>query len=63
MFVFSRYTASIILGTIFLLIAMILYISLGLTVIQDYRSEEMYKKTECTVRDTEISSMNDKFEW
>lgn len=63
MFIVSRYTILIFFGTIFLLIALALYISLGLTVIQDYRSEEMYQKTECTVRDTEITNMNEKFNW
>ena len=63
MIVITRYTISILIGSFLLMASCIMYLSLGLTVIQDYMSESMYTKTKCTVRDTEIHSMNDKFSW
>lgn len=63
MMLLNRFIISILMGGILFLVGCILYLSLGLTVIQDYRAESMYRKTECTVRDTEIHNMNDKFSW
>ncbi len=63
MFAITRYTISVLIGSLLLMIACIMYLSLGLTVIQEYMNESMYTKTKCTVRDTEIHSMNDMFSW
>lgn len=63
MIVITRYTVSILIGALLLMASCIMYLSLGLTVIQDYMSESMYTKTKCTVRDTEIQNMNEMFSW
>ena len=50
-------------GILCIFIASVLAISLGTTVIQDYRSDSVYKKTNCTVRGIEFNEMNPKNEW
>jgi hypothetical protein len=50
-------------GVLLLFISLILYIVLGLTVIQSYASESIYKKTTCTVRAVDIHKLNDKDDW
>lgn len=44
-------------------IGLILYLSLGLTVIQSYVNESNFKKTTCTVRAVEIHKMSSKEDW
>ena len=51
------------LGLGFVAIACILYLVLGLTVIQTYNQESNFQKTECIVRGVEIHKMNSKEDW
>jgi hypothetical protein len=44
-------------------VAAILYLTLGLTVVQSYSNESNYKKTTCTVRAVEIHKMSSKEDW
>lgn len=50
-------------GFVLVSIGSILFLVLGLTVIQVYNSESSFKRTECTVRDVEIHKMNSKDDW
>lgn len=50
-------------GIVCIIVASILAISLGMTVIQDYDAESIYKKTTCTIRSIEFNEMNPKNEW
>ena len=58
-----KYTIAILLGSLLISLASILYLILGLTVIQDYVNESMFKSTQCTVRNVEIHNMNSKDAW
>ena len=60
---FSTYAIITALGFLFLVIGLILFLVLGLTIIQVYNSESNFKRTECTVRDVEIHKMNSKDDW
>ena len=59
----SRNLIFIVTGTLALVVALVLYITLGVTVIQTYNNESEYKKTTCTVRGVEIHRMNSKDDW
>lgn len=50
-------------GLLLLLISLVLFIVLGLIVIQTYVGESNYKKTTCTVRAVDIHKLNDKDDW
>jgi hypothetical protein len=50
-------------GIVALGVAAILYLALGLTVVQSYSNESNYKKTTCTVRAVEIHKMSSKEDW
>lgn len=63
MFKISKFTVIIIVGTVLLFLASILYLVLGVTVIQSYSNESNFKKTTCTVRAVNQYSMNVKDDW
>jgi hypothetical protein len=50
-------------GCLLIFISAILYLVLGITVVQRYGDEANFKKTTCTVRDVEIHEMNSKEDW
>ena len=50
-------------GFLLLVVAGILYLVLGLTVVQGYNNESDFKRTTCTVRAVEIHKMNSKEDW
>lgn len=50
-------------GLLLLVISGILYMVLGLTVIQTYLSESQYSRTQCTVRAVDIYRLNSKDDW
>jgi hypothetical protein len=53
----------ILAGIVLIAVSAILHLSLGLTIVQDYNSESYFKKTNCTVRATELNNDNPKNEW
>ena len=50
-------------GILLLIISGVLYIALGVTVIQTYIGESTYSRTTCTVRDVNIHRANTKDDW
>ena len=59
----TTHTIVAFVGFLLFAIGCLLYLVLGLTVIQVYNSESSFKRTECTVRDVEIHKMNSKDDW
>jgi hypothetical protein len=59
----KRYHVLVFIGIVCIITASVLAISLGMTVIQDYDVESVYKKTTCTIRNVEFNDMNPKNEW
>lgn len=59
----TKYTISVGVGFILISIGSILFLILGLTVVQVYNNESSFKRTDCTVRDVEIHKMNSKDDW
>lgn len=59
----TRHFLIIVAGLALIFIASVLFLILGLTVVQVYNNESSYKKTNCTVRAVEIHKMNNKDDW
>lgn len=64
-FSFRNYKNAFILaiGLLLLVISGVLYIALGVTVIETYINESKYSRTKCTVRDVNIHRANSKDDW
>jgi hypothetical protein len=63
MFNFSKHVLMTIGGFVLLFISSILFLTLGLTVIESYSNESNFKQTTCTVRAVEIHKMSSKEDW
>lgn len=53
----------ILIGGGLMIVTLVLFLALGVTVIQTYNNESEYKKTKCHVRGIDVQPMNSKDDW
>lgn len=59
----NRNTLTIAVGVFLIFSSFVLFLTLGLTVMESYVNESSFKKTTCSVRAVEVYKMNSKEDW